>query len=163
MARTALFLLLIFVVPLPANAVLTTDGHASAAAFGIIENSVDGKPTFVRTNRVPLVENQKYGWVIRVPKNLKTVRWREEFTLPAPPNTWGEGEKDGIHAISADRRVSTTEREVPVRDGIVSNFWRVASGDPTGKYVIRVFINDALVETFHFEAVKPNRPDKSIP
>jgi len=158
MVRAVAFLLFLFVVPLSATALVPTDHpnekQAVAAVFGIIENSADGKPAFVRTNIVPLVENQQYGWAIGLPRNVTTVRWKEEFTLPAPPETWGEGE-NGVHAISRDRKVSIKEADVLVRDGIVSNFWSVAPGDPVGEYVIRIFINDSLVATFHFEAVRP--------
>jgi hypothetical protein len=161
--KYSILLLCLLFTPLCASASVPQDQQGEhqegVGVFGILQKDTEGKETFVRTDIVPLVENQTYGWIIRLKTGLK-VKWKEEFILPAPPETWGEAENDGAHRISGDRKVSVTEREVLVKDGTISNFWSVAPGDPVGQYVIRVYVNGALVESFRFKCVAPTSPNK---
>ena len=87
-----LFLYLLF-VPLSATLGIPTDQHRRkeevTGDFGILDKDAEGKEIFVKTNIVPLVENQGYGWIITLGKNVDKVKWREEFTLPAPPPNMG--------------------------------------------------------------------------
>ena len=85
------------------------------ASFGVFSLTADGGSTSSPRRRVPLKPNQEFGWVIGVTTTKPTVRWREEFTVPYPPETWGPVE--GKHEISADRKVSILKREVtPIGD-----------------------------------------------
>lgn len=122
--------------------------------FGILIKDQSGKETFKPANTVPLVEGQAYGWVIKLSPGSTKVKWKEVFILPATPDTWGPGEASGKHKISEDRKVSITEKEVSVDDGYIQNFWNVAPGDPVGEYVIHVYVNDLLLQTFKFNVVK---------
>jgi hypothetical protein len=130
--------------------------------FGIIEKDAQGKESFVKTDRVPLQEGQAYGWMIRLARPAAKVKWKEVFTLPAAPETWGTLDQGASLNVSPDRKVFVTEKEEPPREGIISNFWSVAPGDPPGPHVIRVYINDVLVETFHFKMVEPSASGKSV-
>ena len=56
--------------------------------------------------------------------------------------------------ISQDRKISTMEKEVVVKSGTIQNFWKVLAGDPVGDYVIRVYVNDHLLDIFQFEVVE---------
>lgn len=118
--------------------------------FGVVNLPESGKPTFVSTKEVPMIENQGYGWIIQLETKKPRIRWREEFTLPSAPATWGDRETQK-NSISGDGRVSVIEREVEPEDGLISNFWSVAPGDPKGRYVIRVIIEDTLERVFEFE------------
>ena len=118
--------------------------------FGLF-NPDDPAHGFTPSNVGPLVENQTYGWVIRLRTNKPTVKWREEFVLPEKPDTWGGAQPFGKHSISPNGRVSITEREVTPEKGMIFNAWTVAPGDPQGKYIIRVFVEGALVKTFRFD------------
>jgi len=119
--------------------------------FGIIVENQVGKRELEVTNTVPLTEGQSYGWIIRLPENLVMVKWKEVFELPAKPDKWGEA---GDIEISQDRKISTTEKEVVVKNGTIQNFWRVLAGDPVGDYVIRVYVNDHLLDIFQFRVVE---------
>jgi hypothetical protein len=121
------------------------------AEFGLFNPPESGKPAFVPATIVPLEQNQLYGWIIRVKTNKEFVKWREVFTLPASPETWGDGERQGLHSISSDRRTSVTEREVKPDKDIIYNVWTVAPGDPKGHYVIRVIIDGTAERTFEFD------------
>ena len=119
--------------------------------FGLFNLADSSKPGFVPTASVPLIPNQPYGWIIRLRTDKAKVKWREEFTLPVKPATWGTAEELGTRSVSEDGRTSVTEREVAPDQGLIFNTWSVAAGDPAGKYVIRVFVEGALAKTFEFE------------
>lgn len=150
--------LIIFVVCCPAIAALS-DGSAGAhdgyevirAEFGVFNQGNSGKPVFVPATVVPLTPNQGYGWVMFLRTAKKRIKWREEFILPAKPNTWGDPEPLGTRSVSTDGRISVTEREVLPDQGVIFNTWAVAPGDPKGRYVIRVFVEGSLAKIFEFD------------
>ena len=119
--------------------------------FGIIVENQEGERGLEVTNTVPLIEGQSYGWVIWLPEDLVRVKWKEVFELPAEPDKWGEA---GDIEISQDRKISTKEKEVVVKNGTIQNFWKVLAGDPVGDYVIRVYVNDRLLDIFQFKVVE---------
>ena len=148
-------LLSIFYSNLPIAAVSgQVGGHFHEGYFGIIEINPDGEEEFVVTDRVPLVEGQFYGWVIKVKPGYTKVKWKEVFELPEAPQTWSVDETSGDVVISGDRKVSVTEGEVFVQDGYIGNYWSVVPGDPPGEYIMRVYVNDHLVETFRFKVME---------
>lgn len=117
------------------------------AQFGRFTALSGGKVAFVPTDRVPNRPRQSYGWIIRVKTGQKTVHWREEFTLPSAPAHW---DKNAPNVLSPDRTTSITERTAKPENGMLMNAWSVAPGDPSGKYVMRVYIEGRLVRTFDF-------------
>jgi hypothetical protein len=121
------------------------------AEFGLLGAPKSDEPAFTPSAVVPYRENQGYGWIILLKTNKSRIKWREEFTLPASPKTWGEGEKQGLRSISPDRKYSVTEREVTPDDGLIYNSWAVAPGDPRGRYLIRVIIEGIKEVSFEFE------------
>jgi hypothetical protein len=126
-------------------------GQFHEGYFGIIEININGEAEFVVTDRVPLIEGQFYGWVIKVGPQFAKVKWKEVFELPQAPQSWGAEETSGDLVISEDRKVSVTEEEVFVEDGYIANYWNVVAGDPPGDYIMSVYVNDRLVETFRFK------------
>lgn len=129
----------------------------TSAQFGLIKLHPSKPDRFTPKRWVPLRVNQAYGWRIRLNSNQPTVKWREEFTLPAKPKTWGAAEEAGTRELSNDGRVSVTEREVTPEKGMISNTWYVAPGDPAGPYRIRVFVEGQLVKTFNFVVKRQQR------
>ena len=154
------FLTFSFILVLFSNTALATSSKPTpqinhTGVFGIIVKDQQGKENFQVTNTVPLLKDQSYGWVIRLDPTISKTKWKEVFELPTKPKTWGAGEEEGMHDISENRTTSITERDVIVEDGYIQNFWKVAAGDPTGDYIIRVYVNDVLLETFKFKVVEP--------
>ena len=135
--------------PTPNN--LAAISEVVSAEFGLFNSLESGKPTFVPATTVPLVPDQAYGWVIVLRTIKPTIKWREEFALPTKPSTWGDSESLGGTSVSGSGRVATTEKEVSPDGGIIFHSWSVAPGDPTGRYVIRVYVDEALVRTFEFD------------
>lgn len=141
------------IIASPSNeaAVTSSAYEVIQADFGLFYPPESGKPQFVPAKVVPLIPNQGYGWVMLLRTDKPKIKWREEFTLPEKPDTWGDPESLGTRSVSIDGRVSITEREVSSDRGIISNFWAVVPGDPAGRYIIRVFVDDALAGVFGFD------------
>ncbi len=154
----SLLSLIIFVICAPVVAATSnglgssTNGYEVISAdFGVFNQPSSGKPAFVATTVVPLIPDQGYGWIVHLRTEKSKIRWREEFVLPVKPDTWGEQEPIGTRSVSTDGRISITERVVSPDRGLIFNAWSVAPGDPKGKYLIRVFVEGALVKAFEFE------------
>lgn len=121
------------------------------AEFGLINNN-----QFIASDKVPLITGQLYGWRIQLKTNKTKIKWKEQFILPKAPKTWGElNQIDGKNSISNDKRVSITEREVIPENGIIYNAWSVANGDPKGRYMIRVLIENQQERVFTFNVETP--------
>lgn len=116
------------------------------AEFGIVTPS-----GFQPATKVPLKEGQGFGWVIQLETPRERIRWREEIRLPAAPQTWQADETDGKHTLSADRRTSILERETRLQNGFIYSMWQISTGDPRGRYTMRVMVEDMLVATFEFD------------
>jgi hypothetical protein len=121
------------------------------AEFGLFNPPASGKQAFVPTRTVPLTENQAYGWFIVLKTTKARIKWREEFTLPAPPGAAGDAALQSPQALAEAGRLSIVEREVEADDGVIRNVWDVARGDPVGRYVIRVIIENTLERVFEFD------------
>lgn len=128
----------------------TPDVEIVRAEFGVYKNIVN-KRLFVPVNTVPLIVGQEYGWRVEIKTKKPMIKWREEFTLPAAPVTWGNVE----HTVLKDRRVSVMEREVSTSEGIILNTWSVAKGDPAGRYILRVLIDEQYEQLFVFDVQSP--------
>jgi hypothetical protein len=118
--------------------------------FGLFKIDDEKKATFSPSKTVPLSVNQAYGWVVKLRTKQDKVKWREEFTLPAAPAIW-DNPPASLRELSADRKTSTLEKEVSPNNGTIFNAWSVAPGDPTGRYTIRLTIEDAEPIVFEFE------------
>lgn len=121
------------------------------AEFGVFNQEDSSKPAFVQAAVIPLTPNQNYGWIMLLRTAKLKVKWREEFTLPEKPDTWGDPATLGNRSVSPDGRTSITEREVSPDQGLIYNIWTVAPGDPKGRYLIKVFIEDSLAKLFEFD------------
>ena len=117
----------------------------------LVHGLESNEPRFEATKKVPHKPGQSFGWVIELQTQKPKVKWREEFTLPTPPRTWGPTEKQDKRRISEDQKVSVIEREVELERGLIFNFWTIAEGDPAGRYVIRVFVEGVQAATFEFD------------
>jgi len=134
-----------------ATAPAAAELQVKAAAFGMFGKNAEGKPQFTQGPYVPRVEGQAYGWFIKLEGHGKQVRWREEFTMPVAPKSWGAPETQGRRTVSADGRTAITERTVVPEQGMIVNIWEIGKGDPPGKYRIQVFVEGKPAGTFDFE------------
>lgn len=148
--RTCRTLILLLAGALSAScASLDSRPKVEEAQFGLIKQTPEGDLLVEETKRIPNREGVVYGWLIRLNTDREQVTWREEFVLPTAPEQWNTGGEEAI-TISEDRTTATTEHTVGVDDGEIANWWGVAEGDPSGQYVMRVYIEGELAETFEF-------------
>jgi hypothetical protein len=70
--------------------------------------------------------------------------------------TWGV-EGSGKNKISTDKRVPVTEVKAVPNNGVIANSWKIVAGDPTGRYMLGVRVDDQLERVFVFDVQKPEK------
>lgn len=123
------------------------------AEFGIF-SGLGSAAAFLNPVRVVMRDEQPIGWVLALQTQKTDVRWREVFSMPAPPKRWGlEPNSTDVRptVISADRRTVTTERRTAPVAGTIHRWWKLEASDPAGLYTIRIYVEDVLAATFEFE------------
>jgi hypothetical protein len=123
--------------------------------FGIWSPDAEGAMRFVATADVPNVEDQAYGWRVRVAESERALKWIETVTLPQPPESWGDMEDDPNVVISDDGRTATTVGAVIPDGGYLEGTWYVAIDDPAGEYVMSVELSDGRHASFMFRLNEP--------
>jgi hypothetical protein len=119
-----------------------------AEFYAFDEDAPEG--TAVPTRIVPhRPESSCFAWVLRVAPADRPVRLREILILPAPTPSWDVG--DAPTRVSPDRRRAETELVQDVSDGLASNEWCIADGDPVGPYRIEVYEDERLLHRFDFQ------------
>jgi hypothetical protein len=149
----------------PSPRVAPPPGAGRTAVFGIIAPDSAGKPVFVRTDSVPNVEGQAYGWFLGVGESRAPVQWTEILTLPAPAASWSrEGTSPPPNvSISPDGRNAVVRGEAVPEYGVIYDFWVVAPGDPAGRYTIVVKTRDGREERFRFTLRPPDSKEGRTP
>ncbi len=143
----------------PATRWLAPDLGIDAFVFGVPADGSEEEegvpPQLVERTRVPNVDGQGYGWQLFFRTGRDRMRVREVLTLPAPPVTWGDAEKSVDATLSADRRTLVVEQDIPARHS-VTRWWSVTSGDPSGRYEVRVYLDGVLAgeATFFVEEAR---------
>ncbi|NWF60704.1 MAG: hypothetical protein HXY43_15945 [Fischerella sp.] len=128
--------------------------------FGVLRVEKSGKVTLIPTNKVPLQEGTVYGWRVQLRDYQGEVTWREVFQLPQRPETWGTTNTDNF-SLSTDGTAAETKRTDLTKDGVITNSWTIAAGDPMGKHTIEVYIDDRRIAAFEFEVV-PVRQQRPV-
>lgn len=100
-----------------------------ASDFGVFD---DAKGTFTPTRTVLRAGKPEYGWMMLLDTPKRQVRYREELSGP-----------DGVAPIIRERTVTPD-------DGVILNVWSADKHHPTGRYVVRVLIEDQVEKTFVF-------------
>ncbi|ARV62938.1 hypothetical protein BZZ01_09090 [Nostocales cyanobacterium HT-58-2] len=126
------------------------------AEFGVLRDDSNGKMTLVPTTKVPFQQGQRYGWRIQLKDSQNEVTWREVLRLPKLPETWSTSSGENF-VISADGMEAVTKRKQSAKKGVIENFWTIASGDPTGKHTITVYVDDRRLGFFEFEVLSPKK------
>ena len=123
------------------------------SVFGILEDDGTGQQSFRQTHTVPLKPGVKFGWMLRLEPSSGIVRWREEYTQPTAPRSWGPeqiGSRGVKRRISADGRTSVMDREERISGGVIISAWQIAAGDPPGLHIIRVTLENGQNAEFKF-------------
>jgi hypothetical protein len=126
--------------------------NVTKAEFGFAKIDSQGKFNFTPTTRIPLEEGSKYGWRIQLQNVQGEVTWREVLRLPKPPETWATDNGENFK-LSTDGSEAVSNRTQLAKDGVIENFWTITPGDPPGKHIIHVYVDDHLVGNFEFEVL----------
>lgn len=171
---TTVVLFSLLITPLKANSVVNVASpHVSTtiasrraiavskAEFGVFRVDKNGKTTFIPTTKVHLEEGNKYGWRIQMKDYKGEVTWREVIRLPQRPESWGTDNGENF-SIEANGTEGVTTRTQLTKDGVIRNSWTMVSGDPLGKHMIDVYVDERRIASFEFEVVPSlKRVDRS--
>ena len=138
--------------------------NCTRLSFYTILSQSDGSVAIAHLPRVPNLPGQAcYGWRAKVSLSKEVFRFKEVFSLPAAPETWG-GEDDPYAAneITQDRMTSITEKFETPQNGSIGHEWCVAEGDPLGKYSMEVHVDDDFLGKIDFELVAPHDYDRML-
>lgn len=103
---------------------------------------------FVESNVVDSRSNPSFGWRVEFEGSPRTVRFREEFVLPAPAAEWGVGPQT---VVAPDRASAVTTGKVALDGSLrLERGWTHQPGDPTGPHRITVWVNDVVVAELRF-------------
>jgi len=117
--------------------------------FGLVGKTPYGRTRLQETEHIPNKIGTIYGWRAHLITDTKEVTWKEELILPAPAPIWGNVKKNET-TISDKKDRAVTVRTVKPKNGWISNDWGVVKGDPSGKYIIRVFVENKFIKEFIF-------------
>lgn len=133
------------------------DLMVKSARFGYVDPQT-GK--LVQSGVVDTSKHKAFGWEIELDGTRRSVRFREEFVLPAPAATWGVGPET---KVAADRASAVTESLVALgADMTVRHIWMHSPGDPRGPHRISVAIEGVQAAEFRF-TLTPSAPPKTTP
>lgn len=133
------------------------------SSFAIATTDKDGKTILIETDKVPLVEGQRYRWRILFRGNQEEIKYGQTLVLAEKSDfKVGSKDKEGRPVKSLeimDGRGIYISREVP-NTGMLVGGWTVSMDDPPGKAEITIFINKKPIKTFNFELVPETQKDK---
>jgi hypothetical protein len=127
-------------------AMLTSEVLVKKRVFGVYKG-LGRKTEVLETKTIKHSVGSPYGWRLTLDSTLDVVPVREELVLPDAGN-W---ETSGATVVSEDKRIGTSNFNLPVYQGAIENSWAVADGDPKGDHIIRVWVDGAPAAEFKFE------------
>jgi hypothetical protein len=125
--------------PAPKPAPVDPTPIIDQAMVGRFDELRDGSLVLAYGQTVPNVPGRHFGWILHLKTAQDTVTVVEELELPAAPATWG-GVEPGSQSVSADGRTLRTTLSREVWQGAIRHTYSVAPGDPSGRYVFRIWV-----------------------
>lgn len=120
------------------------------SVFGQFSSDESSGKRFSPGTKISFTAGGSYGWVLTVKTSKATIRYREELTLPKPIAKWGLP-VGADQTVSSDGQSAVAEREAPVENGKIHGGWSMVDGDPLGRYVSKVTLEDGQVFIFEFD------------
>ena len=107
--------------------------------FGIIDES----GVLTGTTQVPYKWGQNYGWNVNIEPKDAEVHWKEVLTKPSSPTASSDVARNF-------ENVTTIEKDETPKNGIISDVYAIAPGDPKGEYGLTVYVNNRVVSNSSF-------------
>ena len=113
---------------------------------------------------IPNLPGIQYAWRIKT-KESHPVFVREEFSLPEPPSTWKIKGGANSSELKNGGEQCILESFQTTEDGWIGHAWTASSGDPGGRYEIKVFLNGKFAHHFIFNVADalPQENETSLP
>lgn len=123
-----------------------------SAEFGLFDTSNISNPretTFTPTAVVPRKEGQRYGWVIDLHSDKRSLVVREEYLLgeTADDSVSADAESDSLK-IPSQRRRQVSQRQLVPNEGKIYGEWVMGNHEPTGRRHLQVVIEGGAVADF---------------
>lgn len=112
------------------------------AEFGLFEATGTGEIMFSPARTVPRRDGQRYGWVIDVQTDQRTLLVREEYLTPARQPVVNLAKDDTLVFPGARRHQVSERRLVPVA-GKIYGEWAIGTSEPAGERHLQVVIEGA--------------------
>lgn len=123
----------------------------AGAEFGIFDASDPREIVFQPTNVVPHREGQRYGWVIGVRTNRRSLSVREEYLLPTAATEAGTVLGPAGGTIPLPRRTQVSQRQLVPVDGTIIGEWTIGAGEPAGQRHLQVIVEGQVAGSFDYE------------
>jgi hypothetical protein len=124
-----------------------------SAEFGVFDASRPGELAFEPTDVVPHREGQRYGWVIELRTQKRSVAVREEYLLPtAATEAGGKMNAAGNRLdIPLPRRNQVSQRQLVPVEGRIYGEWAIGPGEPPGRRHLQVIVEGEVAGSFEYE------------
>lgn len=126
-----------------------------SAEFGLFDASDSKAVAFAPARVVPHREGQRYGWVIELRTDLRSLSVREEYLLPNPASKAGKAKLDDPVAAGLEiplyRHSQVSQRQLVPDDGKIYGEWEVGASEPAGHRHLQVVIENQVAASFEFD------------
>jgi hypothetical protein len=127
-----------------------------SAEFGVFDDSTPGELVLEPTTSVPHVVGQRYGWVIEVRSEQRSLSVREEYVRPNVAVTRPAGADAGAALrenldVPVARRTQVSQRQLVPVDGMIYGEWAVGPNEPAGHRQLRVVIEGRVETSFEYD------------
>jgi hypothetical protein len=130
------------------NVVVNKEITVESIQMGVLENQDNN--LFTATQNIPLVEKTAYGWRMQLNVKNRKINWREVYSIPSPPKSWGIADSTNYIKVHSNRMQSESKQSTFTSHGVVDNYWVVLPGDPVGDQSMQVFVEGVFVCQLNF-------------
>lgn len=123
-----------------------------SAEFGLFDARNPDELVLEPGNYVPLIEGQRYGWVIEVRTTRRSLAVREEYLwTPRGKSADASAAQDDRRTIVFPQRRQVSQRQLVPVEGKIFGEWAVGPGEPTGRRHLQVFVEGQLAADFEYD------------
>lgn len=133
-----------------AGAAAAPEVEIVSAEFGLFEAGRGDETVFQPATVVPHAVGQRYGWIIELRTQKRSLAVREEYVLPGKADAVpDEPVAKNLHVPDL-RRSQVSQRQLVPVDGQIVGEWSVGPDEPAGRRRLRVTV-EGEAASFDFE------------
>ncbi len=119
------------------------------AEFGIFKPTNSQEMVFEPAQLVPHKPGTRYGWVIELRTDKRSLSVSEEYLLPASVSERPAAENSIV--IAFERRNAVSQRQLVPRNGLIFGEWEIGPGEPPGRRSLQVLVEGEVAANFDYE------------